>query len=83
MSLLETFLSEASSRMKLDDWLGFGAVLGFGLWWVLFPRSVILFYTWFHGELPKVPTELGVRLSGSLWVVLMFFVMVHYIIYGK
>ena len=83
MPLLEAFLSEASDRMKLADYLGFGAFLSFGLWFLFFPKSVIVFYTWFHGERVKMPKEFGVRLSGFLWVVLMFFVMVHYIIYGK
>jgi hypothetical protein len=55
----------------------------FGIWLVLFPRSVIAFYIWFHGGQVKMPNEFGVRLSGSVWLGLVLFVMVHYIIYGK
>jgi succinate-acetate transporter protein len=62
--------------MKLDDYLGFAAFLSFGLWFLFFPRSVIAFYTWFHGGRVKMPAEFGVRLSGFLWIVLLSIIMV-------
>ena len=61
--------------MKLSDYIGFGIFLGWGLWWVVFPNSVIRFYTWFHPGGVKVPRALGVRLVGALWIVLVLLVM--------
>jgi succinate-acetate transporter protein len=69
--------------MKSDDILGFSACASFGLWWVFFPRSVIVFYTWFHRGRTKIPNELGIRLAGALWEIVVLAVMAHFIIYGK
>jgi hypothetical protein len=46
-----------------------GSILAFafGLWFVLLPRSVIRFYTWFHGGSVKLPPPSGVRLAGGIW----------------
>lgn len=56
--------------MKLSDYLGFGLTLGFGLWWLVFPKSVIKFYTWFHRGEAKMPGTFGIRIAGMLWIVL-------------
>ncbi|MEY2408095.1 MAG: hypothetical protein QOF48_765 [Verrucomicrobiota bacterium] len=42
--------------------------IAFGLWCVLFPHSVIRFYTWFHRGRVKMPEPFGVRLAGEIWV---------------
>jgi hypothetical protein len=55
--------------MSLGDY-GFGAALAFGVWWIVFPRSVIRFYTWFHRGRVAMPRPIGVRLAGFLWVAL-------------
>jgi len=34
--------------MALTDYIGVSLFLAFGLWWLLFPKSVISFYNWFH-----------------------------------
>jgi hypothetical protein len=60
--------------VKLDDCIGFGVVFAFGLWWVLFPESVIRFYSWFHRRRPPIPGTRGVRLAGAIWLVLLIVV---------
>lgn len=57
--------------MKLSDYLGFSLFLGFGLWLVLFPASVIHFYNWFHQDRVKMPPPRAVRLVGALWILLL------------
>ena len=53
------------------DTVGWIASMGFGLWWVAFPRSVIRFYSWFHRGRTSMPSRpSGVRLAGALWVTL-------------
>jgi succinate-acetate transporter protein len=75
--------------VKLEDYLGFSAVASFGLWWVLFPNSVIVFYTWLSrgrakiSNAPAKDAKFAVRLSGVIWLVLTMCVMTHYLIYGK
>jgi succinate-acetate transporter protein len=54
--------------MKTSDYFGFAVVLCFGLWWVVFPRSVIAFYTLFHRGSVKMPRESGIRVAGALWL---------------
>ncbi len=34
--------------VKSGDYVGIAIFGGFGLWWVVFRKSVIRFYTWFH-----------------------------------
>jgi hypothetical protein len=46
----------------------FALPIAFGLWFILFPRSVIRFYTWFHRGRVKMPEPFGVRLAGGIWV---------------
>ena len=54
--------------MKPSDYLGFALFVGFGLWWVAFPTSVISFYTSFHRGQIKTPSAFGVRLAGAGWI---------------
>ncbi len=61
--------------MILSDYLGFSLAVGFGLWWAVFPSSVISFYTWFHKGQVKMPSTSGVRLAGALWTVLVLVVL--------
>jgi len=56
--------------MKLSDCIGLGMCVGFGLWWVLLPNSVVRFYTWFHHGRVKLPRVSTVRLVGGLWIAL-------------
>jgi succinate-acetate transporter protein len=65
-----------SLEMKPSDDVGFALFLGFGLWWVIFPKIVIRFYAWFHRGRIKPPSVLGVRLAGAMWILLMMIVMV-------
>jgi hypothetical protein len=66
--------------MKPSDYIGFGCCFTFGLWWLLFPRSVIGFYTWFHSGRAKMPGTLGVRLSGAVWVAVVFGVLISFLL---
>jgi hypothetical protein len=56
--------------MKAQGYLGLAVIVGFGLWWVLSPNSVIRFYQWFHREQVSVPKPLMIRVVGVLWIVL-------------
>ena len=56
--------------MKLSDYIGLGVFVGFGLWWVLLPNSVVRFYTWFHRGRIRLPRPSLVRLVGGLWIAL-------------
>lgn len=46
------------------------AFASFGLWWLLFPRSVLHFYGVFHRGRVASPKPAGIRLAGGLWVAL-------------
>ncbi|PYJ96016.1 MAG: hypothetical protein DME23_22035 [Verrucomicrobia bacterium] len=61
--------------MKLNDCLGFGLLIGFGLWWLIFPKSVVGFYSWFHRGGVRMPNSTGFRLVGALWIILIVIVM--------
>ena len=50
--------------------------VSFGLWWVIFPVSVIRFYTWFHGGKVKMPKPSGVRIAGAVWLLILTLVVV-------
>jgi succinate-acetate transporter protein len=56
--------------MNLSDYLGLAVVLGFGLWWLVFPQSVVGFYTSFHTGKVKMPPARAIRLAGAFWIVL-------------
>ena len=57
--------------MKISDLIGLAVCGGFGLWWIAFPKSVISFYTAFHGAKVKMPKSSGVRIAGAAWLLLM------------
>jgi hypothetical protein len=58
--------------MSVSDYVGVAVFGGFGLWWLLFPKSVISFYTWFHRGRVSLPLsrQLTVRIVGGLWTAL-------------
>jgi len=56
--------------MKFSDYIGLAIFVGFGLWWVLFPRSVWAFYGRFRSIRPQPPRPVVVRLIGCFWVLL-------------
>lgn len=62
--------------MKLSDYIGMSPFLAFGCWWVFLPRSVVMFYEWFHGAklrekwAKNPPSTFAVRLVGLFWIVL-------------
>jgi hypothetical protein len=54
-----------------SDLIGSAAVIAWGLWWVLFPTSVVRFYKWFLGKWsPAVMLPGQVRLAGWVWLAL-------------
>ncbi len=53
--------------MVRGDYIGLGLSLGFGLWWLQFPSSVISFYRWFHGDPISLPNATVIRVLGALW----------------
>jgi len=50
--------------------------VGFGLWWLVFPTSVVSFYTRFHKGRVNVPRIFGIRLVGAFWILLVSIVVV-------
>jgi hypothetical protein len=63
--------------MKHDDYIGLVPYVGFGLWWVLFPNSVIKFYTWFGRRRVSLPKQSAVRVLGVLWIALVLAVEIY------
>jgi hypothetical protein len=56
--------------MNLSDAAGFVLYVSFGIWWLLFPNSVIHLCTWLlRGKVPSLK-PLAVRLIGLAWIVL-------------
>jgi succinate-acetate transporter protein len=55
--------------MTTGDFLGLALFGGFGLWWLVFPESVIRFYTWFHGRRSRLPRPVAIRVMGAAWFV--------------
>ena len=55
--------------MTLTDCVAFAAFTSFGLWWLIFPDSVIRFYSWFGPAVPKNPVI--IRLAGLAWTMVM------------
>lgn len=70
LTIADVRIGEPRLEMKTSDYLGFALAVGFGLWWVVFPTSVITFYTWFHKGRVKTPSASGVRLAGAMWTLL-------------
>lgn len=54
--------------MVRGDYLGLAVCLGFGLWWVLFPDSVISFYTRLMLRPVALPRASIIRVIGGLWI---------------
>jgi hypothetical protein len=55
--------------MKQSDLIGFGLFVAFGLWWLLAPRSVIVFYSWLHRMAPPfLPKPQVIRVLGFVWI---------------
>ena len=65
--------------MNTSDCIGFGAALSWGLWWLIFPGSVIKFYRWFHRGKTRLSREIGVRVLGAIWLVLVLAVLVSFL----
>jgi hypothetical protein len=62
--------------MNNSDKIGFIFTLSFGFWWLIAPRSVVIFYTWFHRQGVRVPKPVGIRVIGLAWIVLVACVMI-------
>ena len=60
-----------SQPIQIQDIVGLVLAISFGLWWILFPQSVIDFYARFHPA--RVAKPLGVRMLGALWVAFVIF----------
>jgi hypothetical protein len=57
--------------MKSAELLMFGAMVAFGLWWLVLPGSAIRFYSWFSAGRVRVPAgTAGIRVTGALWIAL-------------
>jgi len=55
-----------SQPVQTQAILGLVLAISFGLWWLLFPESVIRLYTRFNRG--KVARPIGIRLLGAMWV---------------
>jgi hypothetical protein len=64
-----------SSEKAFNIALGMLLGGGFALWWILFPRSVIRFYTWFHRGRPELPSPKVIRWIGVGCLLLVSYVM--------
>jgi hypothetical protein len=65
--------------MRYSDVIALVLLISFGIWWVCAPRSVIRFYSWFHGGKVRVAKPNGIRIiriSGLLWIALVIIVFV-------
>ncbi len=61
--------------MKRGDYIGLVVFVEFGLWWVLFPKTVIRFYERFHRRRVALPKYSAIRVIGLLWVALVLAIM--------
>ena len=62
--------------MASSDILGVALSCGFGLWWIVSPRSVATFYTWFTRGKAKMPRPVAIRLIGAAWFILVIAVFI-------
>jgi hypothetical protein len=53
--------------LRPNEYVPFGVMLAFGVWFIVFPRSVIWFYT-VCGGYRRMPSGFVVRAIGALWV---------------
>jgi hypothetical protein len=65
--------------MQESDYWGFTACFCFGLWFLLFPRSVIRFYSSLFGSKMQKMSLIGTRVAGGLWIVLMLVVLISFL----
>ena len=57
--------------MRHDDYVGIAGATAFGLWFVVFPKSVIRFYCWFlPRQFWRPVQEPQVRRAGVFWLAL-------------
>jgi len=61
--------------MSAADIVGPVLFASFGLWWVIFPQSVIRFYGRLHGSRVQLPSAFVIRCIGVGWVILIGSVM--------
>jgi hypothetical protein len=54
--------------MSTEDILAFALFVSLGLWFVLFPQTVIRFYTRFHKGRVQIPRPTIIRVIGACWV---------------
>ena len=66
--------------MTSSDTFGLALFCGFGLWWIVAPRSVATFYSWFTRGKAKMPRPIAIRLIGAAWFIL---VVAVFILGGK
>lgn len=52
--------------MKRGDYIGLIVCVGYGLWMLLLPNSVLKFYKWFHRGRGSLPKQSVVRVVGAL-----------------
>jgi succinate-acetate transporter protein len=55
--------------LSFEDVLALSAFAAFGLWWIVFPRSVMTFYSALHRGRVNVGTASGIRVAGLLWII--------------
>ena len=55
--------------LETTDRIAFAAFAGWGLWWIVAPRSDLAFYRWFHRGTTRAFPVRGVRLAGVIWVI--------------
>lgn len=63
--------------MKIDDIICLAFFMSFGVWWLIYPRSVIDFYIWFHKGTIIIPNPKGIRYAGCIWILLLLIVMFY------
>jgi hypothetical protein len=61
--------------MGASDRISIGILVGLGLWWALFPSSVVWFYFWLSRQQDryhKKPRTGIIRIAGALWIAIVF-----------
>lgn len=56
--------------MTSNDMFGLALFCGFGLWWIVSPKTVATFYTWISRGKAKMPRPVAIRLIGVVWFIL-------------
>jgi succinate-acetate transporter protein len=63
--------------MRTQDYFGLIVFAAFGLWWVLFPKSVVGFYRLFQKGKISSPKPVAIRVVGAVWVALVLAMMLY------